>query len=89
MIEHIDTGTDSNIDDWYKSKELKNMCKFLFVKREGFETKEENCIEMNSPSYYTYRSSSQIREMIKKGESISLYTNSSIIEYIKENELYK
>ncbi len=71
---------------WYKSKELLELCKFIVFTREG-----ENIL----PPFLGINiepiliSSSEIREKIKKGESVKDFLCEKTEKYIRDKKLYR
>lgn len=77
---------------WTHWEELQQEVTFLMVARKGFPTADvpKNCIVIDDPNYIPLEdSATQIRERIKKGESISGLVSKKVEEYIIEHGLYK
>lgn len=90
-------GTDAfrQIEDWYKTDELKEMVNFIvFPREENFkaETLEKfrplgyNFICVNMP--FINVSSTVLRSRIRKGKPIGNLIPTNVQEYIRENGLY-
>lgn len=95
-------GTDNlkELETWNKPEQLLNRYKILVLNREDDDLEE---IIQNSDLLKKYResliqikeidkiylSSTMIRDKIKQGEDIKEYVPNYILEYIKENNLYK
>jgi len=88
------------IDTWKNSKELLKICSFIAVTRPGYDTqmfenfvddlkKREECDirVMEIPAVDI--SSSEIRERIARGKSISDLVPKNVEKYISDNGLYK
>lgn len=73
---------------WYKIEELLRMIQFIGVKRPNY--KAESCypvIEVDVPLFDV--SSSMIRSRLKEGRSVRYLLPESVIQYIKEHQLYE
>lgn len=95
-------GTDNlkELETWNKPEQLLSRYKILVLNREDDDLEE---IIQNSDLLKKYResliqikeidkiylSSTMIRDKLKKGEDIKEYVPNYILEYIKENNLYK
>lgn len=95
-------GTDNlkELETWNKPEQLLSRYKILVLNREDDDLEE---IIQNSDLLKKYResliqikeidkiylSSTMIRDKIKQGEDIKEYVPNYILEYIKENNLYK
>lgn len=86
------TGSDSLsiIDSWKDPEEIFKLCVFVVAKRPGFQLKKElpygsKVIEITPVDV----SSSEVREMVKKGESISSFVPTKVVDFIEKNGLYK
>lgn len=95
-------GTDNlkQLRTWNKADELVTKYKFIILERDEDKMDEiigddeflskyrQAFIKFNNP-IRTNLSSSYVRAQIKEGKSIKYLTPDSVIEYIKERELYK
>ena len=95
-------GTDNlkQLKTWNKAEELVTKYKFIILERDEDEMDEiievddflskyrQAFIKFNNP-IRTNLSSSFVRAQIKEGKSIKYLTPDSVIDYIKERELYK
>ncbi|MBO6272301.1 nicotinate (nicotinamide) nucleotide adenylyltransferase [bacterium] len=90
-------GTDAfiKIESWYKSEELKNLLHFIVFKRTNdFNERDFDFLKKKgydfefSPMGYKDVSSTELRQNIKRGLSISNMELPQVKEYIKENGLY-
>ena len=94
-------GSDNlkELAEWKEAERLVNEFKIIVVKR-GFDNigeiikedsllnnYQENFIKMENNKYEEFNSTN-VRDMIKKGEDISSFMPVEILEYIKENKLY-
>jgi nicotinate-nucleotide adenylyltransferase len=87
------------LDRWYKADELLKMCTFIVFNRSGIFCKEfsEKVLQLKSlgakiiviETDILSVSSSQIRDMLKKGQSTDGFLPKSVSEYINENGIYK
>jgi nicotinate-nucleotide adenylyltransferase len=77
---HMIAGSDvkADLDKWHRIAELKQILKFHFIPRLGYDEK----------SPYPKVSSSEIREKVKRGESLTGLTTPAIVEYITKRKLY-
>ena len=89
-------------DKWYRFEDIFKMCYPVYVRRES-DALIDNMIVNKITEYYNkygvmFRkiltdpivlSSTQIRESVKKGESISSFVPAEVERYIKENRLYE
>lgn len=85
------TGSDSlqELDKWKNLKEILNLCNFVIVKRPRFAVKApaKNFIILSINAKDI--SSTDIRNRIKKGQSISKLVPKKVRDYIKRHRLYK
>ena len=91
-------GTDAflKIEQWYETEKLKNMVEFILFKRS--DTIDKNKLAILSKKGYKFSmmnmdfldiSSTKIRENIKKNKQVEKFLPQRVLEYIKENELYR
>lgn len=84
------------LDDWYEADKLKKLVHFIVFARSE-EVDKERIVLMQSKGYdfsfakmeFINLSSSMIRDRVSKGESVSGLVPQKVLEYIKENGLYK
>lgn len=96
-------GTDMalKLDSWREPEEIFKLCYPTYVRRESDKLLENQIIEKNTKYLNDYGkicrrimtpeielSSTEIREMVKRGEDISNLVPEKVAEYIKENKLY-
>ncbi|MBQ9978219.1 MAG: nicotinate-nucleotide adenylyltransferase [Clostridia bacterium] len=96
-------GTDMalNLDQWREPEEIFKLCYPTYVRRESDKLLENQIIEKNTKYLNDYGkicrrimtpeielSSTEIREMVKRGEDISHLVPEKVAQYIKENKLY-
>ena len=96
-------GTDMMItfDHWKDVEQIFQICCPVYIRRESDLELNDKIISKNNEYYQKYGvafrrivtdpiviSSSQIRTMITNGEDISSYVPVSVIDYIKDNNLY-
>lgn len=96
-------GTDMalKLDSWREPEEIFKLCYPTYVRRESDKLLENQIIEKNTKYLNDYGkicrrimtpeielSSTEIREMVKRGEDISDLVPEKVAEYIKENKLY-
>jgi nicotinate-nucleotide adenylyltransferase len=96
-------GTDMalKLDSWREPEEIFKLCYPTYVSRESDKLLENQIIEKNTKYLNDYGkicrrimtpeielSSTEIREMVKRGEDISDIVPEKVAEYIKENKLY-
>lgn len=91
-------GTDAfkRIETWYKADELKKLVDFIvFIRENNFNPEEFRNLKEKGYSFefmpmeFNDISSTEIRERIKAGRSVTGLVPEKVEEYIKENELYK
>lgn len=91
-------GTDAfeKIETWYEVDKLKNLVKFIvFVREDNFEISRYDYLKAKGFEFefqtlpYEDISSTELRELIKRGQYISSYVPKNVEEYIRKNELYK
>lgn len=91
-------GTDAfeKIESWYKTDELKKLVHFIiFPRTNSFNKSDFNQLKEKgydfefAPMKYKDVSSTQIRRNLRNGESIKGLEIPQVMEYIKENDLYK
>jgi nicotinate-nucleotide adenylyltransferase len=88
-------------DQWYRYEDIFKMCYPVYVRRENDKIIENKIIDKITRFYKEYGvmfrriltepieiSSTQIREMVARGEDISAYVPEAVVSYIKENGLY-
>ena len=95
---HFIIGTDAfeKIETWYEIDKLKELVKFIvFVREDNFEISRYDYLkdigfdfEFQTLSYQDV-SSTEIRNMLAKGEDIGCYVAQEVKEYILKNGLYK
>jgi len=84
------TGSDSlkELDSWKGLKEILTLSRFVIVKRPGFAIKNISrdfiMLDVDAKDI----SASSVREMIRKGESISGVVPKEVVSYIKRRGLY-
>lgn len=76
---------------WHKFDELRRECKFLVMKRPGYEIdpatlKDHNCVIMDAPT--SDISSTDIRLKVKLGKDITSLTPKAVADYIAAKNLY-
>ena len=96
-------GTDMalKLDSWREPEEIFKLCYPTYVRRESDKLLENQIIEKNTKYLNDYGkicrrimtpeielSSTEIREMVKRGEDISHLVPEKVAQYIKENKLY-
>ncbi|MBR3845133.1 MAG: nicotinate-nucleotide adenylyltransferase [Clostridia bacterium] len=96
-------GTDMalKLDRWREPEEIFKLCYPTYVRRESDKLLENQIIEKNTKYLNDYGkicrrimtpeielSSTEIREMVKRGEDISHLVPEKVAQYIKENKLY-
>jgi len=96
-------GTDMalKLDQWRDPEEIFKLCYPTYVRRESDKLLENQIIEKNTKYLNDYGkicrrimtpeielSSTEIREMVKRGEDISHLVPEKVAQYIKENKLY-
>lgn len=77
---------------WTHWEELQKEVTFLMVARKGFPIRKvpQNCIVIEDPNYIPLEdSATEVRERIKRGESITGFVPKKVEEYIIEHGLYK
>lgn len=86
------------IDTWYETDKLKKMVLFLVFLRGPITTADKERLSLLHFMGYDYIivkmvpvdiSSTEIRGKIARGNSVSGLVPSSVVEYIRQNELYK
>jgi len=91
-------GTDafSHIDSWFEFNKLKDMVNFIvFIREDNFNPKSYDYLKDKGlnfkfePLDFKNISSSDLRERIKNGKSISGLVPKKVKDYIEENGLYK
>ena len=91
-------GTDAfeKVESWYKTNELKELVHFIiFPRTNSFNKSDFNQLKEKgydfefAPMKYKDVSSTQIRRNLRNGESIKGLEIPQVMEYIKENDLYK
>lgn len=91
-------GTDAfeKIESWYKTNELKELVHFIiFPRTNSFNKSDFNQLKEKgydfefAPMKYKDVSSTQIRRNLRNGKSIKGLEIPQVMEYIKENDLYK
>lgn len=91
-------GTDAfkRIESWYNADELKKLVDFIvFIRENNFNPEEFINLKEKGYSFefmpmeFNDISSTEIRERIKDGRSVTGLVPEKVEEYIKENELYK
>lgn len=83
-------GSDvvSELKKWKNYRELMKKAKFLIVKRIGYEPEfiPKNSVYLKEVK--TSISSSEIRDRIRRGESVDGFLPDKVISYIEKNNLY-
>lgn len=91
-------GTDAfrKIESWYETDKLKEMVDFLvftrdidFDEKEFFPLKDKGYNFTLMPLPFKDISSTDLRNRIKRGESLAGLVPSGVEEYIRKNDLYK
>lgn len=91
-------GTDAfrEIDCWYEADKLKNLVNFIVFPREQNIDNERMALLRHKGFKHVITkfepvdlSSSVIRERLTKGQSLAGLVPAKVVEYIKENDLYK
>ena len=94
-------GADSlcNIDSWYSPQEVFNRAEIIAANRGGADLTEFNRAVLHCEEKYNAKittiemkvnmSSSDIRERVRRGKSVRYMLCPAVIEYIKENGIYK
>jgi nicotinate-nucleotide adenylyltransferase len=84
-------GSDvlADLDKWKDVNEIFALCTFVVAKRPGFHVSNDvshiKFINIEARDI----SSSQVRDMLKKGEDIDGIVPDRVLEYIRDNKLYK
>ena len=80
-------GADNwqHFDRWYQSAEIRRRYPILVYKRPGYEVTDTDTID--TPLYDI--SSTQLRAAIRRGEDTGDWLHPLVLQYIKENHLYK
>ena len=80
-------GADNwqHFDRWYQSAEIRRRYPILVYKRPGYEVTDTDTID--TPLYDI--SSTQLRAAIRQGEDTGDWLHPLVLQYIKENHLYK
>ena len=96
---HFIIGADSlfMLDTWKNSQELKKICSFIICDREGNKNtnaeiarhKATGCRMVKADMPLINITSTDIRNMIKNGESIDKYVPTPVADYILKYNLYK
>ncbi len=96
-------GTDMmlTLDKWYQAEEIFKLCYPVYMRRETDVANDEAIVSKMREYIEKYGkvvrrilgdpiviSSTEIREMIRKGENTGEYLPLRVAEYIKENRLY-
>lgn len=87
----IGADSFSNLDHWKKSEYIAKKYGFLVVNRENTQI-DENSIFFQYSKFTSFKgkiSSTNVRKNIKLGVDISCWIDYKVLNYIKENELYK
>lgn len=84
-------GTDilDGIESWYKYDDLVKETKFIIYARPGFEFKPARGMNYQLVNEHRDLSSTQIRDMLKKGEIVTNLVPKEVERYIYKNNLYK
>lgn len=91
-------GTDvlAEIQSWKDSKEVFKICEFAVLKRPGYAYSDAKikAVQSGALIHEIYSeeidiSSTEIRDKVKRGESIEKYVPQKVYEYILNNGLYK
>lgn len=89
-------GADSlnNLHNWYKAEKLFELMKFIVVGRQHVEENSTPAEKLGAKLYFSKHtgidvSSTEIREKIKKGESVDGFIPESVLEIINKHGLYK
>lgn len=91
-------GSDAffNLEGWYEAEKLKALVEFLVFPRDK-EIDKKRFLNMQKRGYkfkllnmeFIDISSSTLRERIKQGKPVDKLIQPKVLEYIRENELYK
>lgn len=91
-------GSDAFFEfvDWYEAQKLKELIEFIVFSRDD-EMDKARLLKMRERGYnfkmagmnFINVSSSMLRERIKKGKPVDKIIPAKVLEYIRENELYK
>lgn len=79
------TGNDQNVSQWYLGREIENVCDILYIRRVGHELVPYN-VDFNLGYEY---SSTEVRDRLEDGLSISGIVPPLVESYIKQFGLYK
>ena len=89
-------GGDSlnNLHKWYKAKELFKIMKFIVVDRQHIDEDGTQAEKMGAELYYSKYtgldiSSTDIRDRVKKNQSVDTLVPQNVLEIIKKYGLYK
>ena len=97
-------GTDMmlTLGEWHDADEIFRLCYPVYIRREEDRALDKKIIETNTKYFETYGkyvikldapvidiSSSQLREMMRRGEDVSEYIPARVLEYIDEVGLYR
>lgn len=87
-------GADNwqRFDHWYHSEEIIQKYNILVYRRPGYDIEEDtsaypNVKIVDTPLYDI--SSTEIRDAIRTGEATSEWLSPKVLDYLKENQLYK
>ncbi len=85
-------GSDliKDIPNWVEGAFLKNDVNFVVVERSGIKVPEVHELQHLTvvPGRHRGKSSTAIREMLRRDENISKYVPEGVVKYIDKNKLY-
>lgn len=97
-------GTDMmlTLGEWHDAEEIFRLCYPTYIRREDDRELDAKIIETNTKYFETFGkyvikidapvidiSSSQLRDMMRRGEDVSAYLPARVFEYIDEKGLYR
>ncbi|MCP4649430.1 MAG: nicotinate-nucleotide adenylyltransferase [PVC group bacterium] len=81
-------GSDAQLYDWKNVDELFKICRFAVAKRPQFKIDEFPADTAFIDGAFLNVSSTQIRGLIKRGESVANMLPEKVYQFIKEHSLY-